>query len=102
VRQEQESWLAGFIRGGGPAAARARRHFLSANTRLVTGVARSFEGRGLPLDELVRAGNDGLLRAAELYDWRRGRDFAPFAAPWIRQSILHALETNRARSWHRA
>jgi RNA polymerase primary sigma factor len=57
----------------------------------VVAVARSCEGRGLTLDELIHAGNDGLLRAAEQFDWHRGRDFAPYAAPWIRQSIQHAL-----------
>ena len=53
----------------------------------MTGVARTFEGRGLGLDELVEAGNEGLLRAAEQFDWRQGRKFAPYAASWIRQSI---------------
>jgi RNA polymerase primary sigma factor len=69
---------------------------VNANTRLVTGVARTFEGRGLPLAELVEAGNEGLLRAAEQFDWRQGRRFAPFAASWIRQSIQHELARNAA------
>jgi RNA polymerase primary sigma factor len=62
-----------------------------ANTRLVVGVARTYQGRGLPLAELVEEGNAGLLRAAERFDWRDGRKFPPYAACWIRQSIQHAL-----------
>ena len=68
---------------------------VNANTRLVTGVARTFEGRGLGLDELVEAGNEGLLRAAEQFDWRQGRRFAPYAASWIRQSIQREITRRR-------
>jgi RNA polymerase primary sigma factor len=62
-----------------------------ANTRLVVAVARSYQGRGLPLDTLVEEGNAGLLRAAEKFDWRAGHKFSPYAASWIRQSIQHAI-----------
>jgi len=43
------------------------------------------------LDQLIEAGNEGLLRAAEQFDWRQGRKFAPYAASWIHQSIQHEL-----------
>jgi RNA polymerase primary sigma factor len=62
-----------------------------ANTRLVVGVARTYQGRGLALEELVEEGNAGLLRAVETFDWRDGQKFSPYAASWIRQSIQHAL-----------
>jgi RNA polymerase primary sigma factor len=62
-----------------------------ANTRLVVGVARTYQGRGLPLEELVEEGNVGLQRAVEQFDWRGGHKFSPYAASWIRQSIQHAL-----------
>jgi RNA polymerase primary sigma factor len=101
MEHEQEMWLARLIRGGGPAADRARRHFVTANTRLVVGVARTYEGRGLSLAELVHAGNEGLLRAAEQFDWRQRRDFSPYAASWIRQSIQHALDRYVTLTRHR-
>jgi len=62
------------------------------HTRLVVGVARTYQGRGLALDELVEEGNAGLMRAAEQFDWRDGQRFSPYAASWIRQSIQHALD----------
>ena len=43
---------------------RARRRFVEANLRLVVSVARSFEGRGLALADLVQEGNAGLMRAS--------------------------------------
>ena len=52
-----------LIRGDDATAARTRRQCVNANARLVVGVARTFEGRGLRLDQLIEAGNEGLLRA---------------------------------------
>ena len=47
-----------------------------ANARLVVGVARTYQGRGLALEELVDEGNAGLTRAAQQFDWRvRGATF---------------------------
>jgi RNA polymerase primary sigma factor len=62
-----------------------------ANSRLVVGVARTYQGRGLPLEDLVEEGNAGLMRAVEQFDWRKGERFSPYAACWIGQSIQHAL-----------
>jgi RNA polymerase primary sigma factor len=91
MQDDQAARLAQVIRGGGAEAARARRQFVAANARLVLAVARTYQGRGLPLDTLVQIGDDALVRAAEQFDWRHGRKFAPYAATWIRLSIQHAL-----------
>jgi RNA polymerase primary sigma factor len=63
-----------------------------ANTRLVVGVARTYQGRGLELDALVDEGNAGLMRAVQQFDWRDGSAFRPYAASWIRLAIQHALD----------
>jgi RNA polymerase sigma factor (sigma-70 family) len=70
---------------------RARQRFIEANLRLVVSVARTFEGRGLPLADLVQEGNAGLVRAVDGFDWRRGFKFSTYAVWWIRQAIQRAL-----------
>jgi RNA polymerase primary sigma factor len=62
-----------------------------ANLRLVVAVARSFQGRGLSLGDLIQEGNIGLLRAVERFDHRRGCAFSTHATRWIHQAILGAL-----------
>src|SRR6266568_3556017 len=51
----------------------ARQRFIMANLRLVVSVARKYQGQGLPLLDLIQEGNIGLMRAVELFDWRRGQ-----------------------------
>ena len=53
----------------------ARQRFIMANLRLVVSVARKYQGQGLPLLDLIQEGNIGLMRAVELFDWRRGFKF---------------------------
>jgi len=67
---------------------------VNANLKFVVFIARDYQDRGLPLDELICEGNIGLMEAAKRYDNKRGVKFISYAVWWIRQSILRALANN--------
>src|SRR4026209_305402 len=69
----------------------ARQRFIMANLRLVVSVARKYQGQGLPLLDLIQEGNIGLMRAVELFDWRRGFQFSTYATRQTRQGIPRAI-----------
>ena len=69
----------------------ARNELVEANVRFVVSVAKDYQNRGLSLNELICAGNDGLIAAAERFDETKGFKSISYAVWWIRQGILQAL-----------
>jgi RNA polymerase primary sigma factor len=84
----EEGDLARRIRAGDGTA---RNILVEANLRFVVSVAKEYQGRGLPLAELISAGNVGLITAAERFDETRGFKFISYAVWWVRQAILQTL-----------
>ena len=86
---ERERTLASRIRQGD---GNARNELVEANLRFVITMALKYQGRGVPLEDLVNVGNIGLITAAERFDGTRGFKFISYAVWWVRQSILQALK----------
>ncbi len=91
-------------------AEEARRELVLANTRLVVSIAKAYQGRGLPLADLIQEGNLGLLKAVDRFDPSRNVRLSTYATWWIRQSITRAagnhgrtirLPINQGQRWGR-
>lgn len=75
----------------------ARDQLIRANLRFAYSVAKKYQNRGLPLEDLISEANAGLCRAADKYDPNVGVNFISYAVWWIRQSIFAAI-TSKGRS----
>lgn len=67
---------------------------VESNLRFVISVAKNYQSTGEILDELISAGNIGLIEAAKRFDDTRGFKFISYAVWWIRQSIMQHLGEN--------
>jgi len=74
----------------------ARSKIIESNLRFVVKIALGYQGRGLPLSDLIQEGNIGLMEVVERFDYKRGFRFSTYAAFWIRQSIQLALRRKTA------
>lgn len=63
-----------------------QQQLVADNLVLVQQVAKSYEGRGVTLLDMMQSGNLGLIKAAE--KWQGVAEFGPFARFHIRQAIV--------------
>lgn len=64
---------------------------VEANLRFVISVAKQYQGKGLPLVDLIEIGTEGALQAARKYNGTKGFKFISYAVWWIRQAIMKAI-----------
>lgn len=85
---EEERELGNKIREGDK---KALNKLVNSNLRFVVSVAKTYQGQGLELMDLVEAGNMGLIKSAERFDPDKGYKFISYAVWWIKQSIIQSL-----------
>lgn len=68
-----------------------REILVTQNLPLVIWVATTYCYNGQIFNDLIQAGNLGLIKAAERFDWSRNASFSSYARPWIKREILLCL-----------
>lgn len=69
----------------------AREHLIKANIRLVVNIAKKYRRYSSSFLDLIQAGNEGLIRAVDKFDYTKGNRFSTYATWWIRRSVLRHL-----------
>lgn len=69
----------------------ARDSVVKSNLRFVVTIAKRWQGRGVPLMDLISEGNNGLLYAIEKFDVNRSTPFISYAVHWIKQYIYQSI-----------
>lgn len=70
---------------------KAREKVIFYNLRLVVSVAKKYVNMGVEFEDLIQAGNEGLILAVDRYDYNKGLSFSNYAIYWIKQSIMQVL-----------
>lgn len=91
ITQEEEINLAKRIKKGDSSAVE---QLVQANLKFVISIAKNYQNQGVPLNDLINDGNEGLIRAAYKFDHTKGNRFISYAVWWIRQAIIQSLNDN--------
>ena len=89
---EEELQIIKSIQQGGKERDTAIEKLAQFRLRFVTAVSKKYANNSLSMDELIKAGNKGLVQAAEKFDENRGFKFICYAIWWVRHSIEKEIE----------
>lgn len=88
LSKEEELETANRVKAGDKQAAE---HMVNCNLRLVIHIAKKYSRMGYPLDDLIAAGNMGLIKSVGRFDPDKGYRFSTYATWWIKQTIRKHL-----------
>lgn len=71
----------------------ARTRYIEGNLGLVVTIVKEYAPyvKKLPILELIQAGNLGLMKAADEFDYTKDGNFSEYTVPFIRQAIIDAI-----------
>lgn len=95
ISLEEELEIMKRIQQEGKERETAIERLTQVNLRLVAAIAKQYANHNLSMDELIQAGNKGLVVAAEKFDESRGFKFIPYAIWWVRKSIEEEIEKTK-------
>ena len=72
----------------------AARQLVMSHLRFVVHIARSYNGYGLPLGDLIQEGNVGLMKAVKRFNPEKGARLVSFAVHWIKAEIHEFILRN--------
>lgn len=72
--------------------AEAKERLVESNIRLVINIAKSYQSRAVPLEDLIQEGVIGLITAIERFDPTKGFRFSTYATHWVKQAIGRAVD----------
>ena len=72
----------------------AARQIVIHHLRFVVHIARSYQGYGLPLADIIQEGNVGLMKAVDKFDPNKGVKVVSFAVHWIKAEIHEYILRN--------
>ena len=75
--------------------AEAKERLICSNLRIVVFIAKKFRDDRLSLSELINAGNEGLIHAADKFDERKGYRFNTYSVWWIKRAIYEAISVQK-------
>ncbi|WP_111641626.1 RNA polymerase sigma factor RpoH [Marinimicrobium alkaliphilum] len=92
LSQEEEQRLAEDLYYNGNLD--AARQLVMAHLRFVVHIARSYNGYGLQMGDLVQEGNVGLMKAVKRFNPEKGVRLVSFAVHWIKAEIHEFILRN--------
>jgi RNA polymerase sigma-32 factor len=72
----------------------AARQLVLAHLRFVVHLAKTYNGYGLPIADLIQEGNVGLMKAVKRFDPERGVRLVSFAVHWIKAEMHEYILRN--------